>query len=51
MYVRYRNTEFSRWALGVRQLDFGILQQNFRIEDGVETRKYNDFALSYVEMD
>lgn len=27
---------------------FGILIQNYRVDDGIETRPYNDFALSYV---
>jgi hypothetical protein len=32
------------------QQDFGILQQNFHVADGAETRQYNDFALSYVPL-
>ncbi len=27
--------------------EFGILPQNFQVADGVENRRYNDFALSY----
>lgn len=31
------------------RLPFGVLEQNFRVEDGiVEPGRYNDFALSYV---
>jgi hypothetical protein len=29
---------------------FGMLEQNFRVEDGVETRPYNDFALSWIPL-
>ena len=29
---------------------FGILPQNFSINDGTKTREYNDFALSYVPL-
>jgi hypothetical protein len=42
---------FDRGKLGVRYPEFGILQQNFHVEDGTETRPYNDFALSYVPLD
>ncbi|MFE6923066.1 hypothetical protein ACFVAV_18700 [Nocardia sp. NPDC057663] len=31
-------------------LTFGILCQNFSVSDGVESRAYNDFALSYVDL-
>lgn len=42
---------FDREDLGISQNTFGILQQNFRIEDGVECRSYNDFAISYYNLD
>lgn len=45
---RRRFSYLDRDRLCVRQPNFGILPQNFRIEDGEETRPYNDFALSYV---
>jgi hypothetical protein len=35
---------------GVLRPDFGILQQNFHVADGAETRAYNDFALSYYPL-
>lgn len=35
---------------GIDRDDFGILEQNFSVNDGVETRPYNDFALSYVPL-
>ncbi|WP_249645465.1 hypothetical protein [Nocardia sputi] len=29
---------------------FGILSQNYKVDDGNEARAYNDFALSYVDL-
>jgi hypothetical protein len=52
--ARQNGRRFSycdRAALGINQPAFGILQQNFRVEDGTETRPYNDFALSYIPLD
>lgn len=46
---RFSHFDVSRF--GINRPDFGILSQNFRVEDGVETRPYNDFALSYVLLD
>jgi hypothetical protein len=41
---------FDRERVAVNQPGFGILQQNFHIADSAETRRYNDFALSYVNL-
>lgn len=40
----------DRQDLGVRGNSFGILRQNFAVNDGVERRPYNDFALSYLPL-
>ena len=40
----------ERERLGIQNPNFGILQQNFHVADGVETRRYNDFALSYFDL-
>ena len=45
-----RFSYFDAPWLGINRPDFGILPQNFKVEDGVETRPYNDFALSYVPL-
>ena len=37
-------------ALRVGTDSFGILQQNFKVIDGYETRAYNDFAVSYYDL-
>lgn len=38
-------------VLGIREPDnFGILQQNVTVNDGRETRPYNDFALTYFDL-
>jgi len=39
---------FDRKDLGPQ---FGILPQNFHVNDGSETRQYNDFAISYAPLD
>lgn len=41
---------FDRETLGVSNCAFGILPQNFKVSDGVETRAYNDLAVSYVPL-
>lgn len=41
---------FDRETYGIGDEAYGILPQNFRVEDGVETRPYNDFAVSYVPL-
>lgn len=46
-----RFSHLDRTDLGISQPNFGILQQNFKVADGVETRQYNDFALSYFALD
>lgn len=46
-----RFSYFDAQSLGIRQPYFGILPQSFKVEDGVETRPYNDFALSYVPLE
>lgn len=43
-----RFSYFDAGSLGLKHPHFGILQQNFHVEDGTEKRPYNDFALSYV---
>lgn len=45
-----RFSHFDAGSLGISQLGFGILPQNFSIKDGTETRQYNDFALSYLPL-
>ncbi|HSW98864.1 MAG TPA: GNAT family N-acetyltransferase [Candidatus Saccharimonadales bacterium] len=44
---RFAHFEAAEYSMGHRPA-FGILQQNFHVADGVETRPYNDFAISYV---
>ncbi|HVV26171.1 MAG TPA: hypothetical protein VHC21_04040 [Candidatus Saccharimonadales bacterium] len=46
-----RFSYFDRERLAVNQPAFGIIQQNFKVEDGQEDRSYNDFALSYFPLD
>ncbi|HSX15768.1 MAG TPA: hypothetical protein VLF40_03170 [Candidatus Saccharimonadales bacterium] len=43
-----RFSHFDAERYGIHSPQFGILPQNFRVEDGTETRPYNDFALSYL---
>lgn len=38
------------WRFGIRRPDFGILAQNFRIDEITTDKRYNDFALTYVKM-
>lgn len=46
-----RFSHFDAETYGLQgRTDFGILQQNFHIADGAETRQFNDFALSYVPL-
>lgn len=44
-------SHFDRERFAINSTSFGILQQNFHVQDGVETRTYNDFALSYIPLD
>ena len=46
-----RFSYFDRQRLGIENPAFGILPQNFSVNDGTETRSYNDFAVSYVPLD
>jgi hypothetical protein len=46
-----RLSYFDRRRLGVHTQAFGILQQNFHIDDGREMRPYNDFAVSYLPLE
>lgn len=46
-----RFSYFDRDYLGCHNLSFGILPQNFSVADGTETRRYNDFAVSYVPIE
>jgi len=46
-----RLSYMDREWLGITQPNFGILEQNFHVSDGEETRRFNDFALSYVPLD
>lgn len=43
-----RFSHFDQKQLGIERTDFGILQQNFCVQDGHEQRPYNDFAVSYI---
>jgi len=43
-----RFSRFDAARYGVQNPRFGILPQNVRVQDGAETRPYNDFALSYL---
>ncbi len=45
-----RFSYFDRDSLGCDNSAFGILPQNFAVADGVETRDYNDFAVSYIPL-
>ncbi|MDB5166422.1 MAG: hypothetical protein JWM37_494 [Candidatus Saccharibacteria bacterium] len=45
-----RFSHFDRQRFGITHPAFGILPQNFRVEDGQEDRPYNDFAVSYVPL-
>jgi hypothetical protein len=45
-----RFSYFDRSQLGVHNETFGILPQNFTVNDGTETRPYNDFAVSYIPL-
>lgn len=45
-----RFSHFDRQRFGIVNPGFGVLPQNFHIEDGREVRPYNDFAVSYVPM-
>ena len=41
---------FDRRRLSISNPNFGLLQQNFHIDDGREQRPYNDFAVSYLPL-
>lgn len=41
---------FDRQRFGANNPAFGILPQNFKVNDGTETRAYNDFAVSYIPL-
>lgn len=41
---------YDQSRFGISGPDFGILEQNFSVQDGVEQRDYNDFALTYFEL-
>ncbi len=41
---------FDRYVEFEQTPTFGILPQNFSVNDGVETRQFNDFAVSYVPL-
>jgi len=45
-----RFSAFDAEELGVTNRAFGVLPQNFTVKDGMETRRYNDFAVSYVPL-
>ncbi|MDB5185174.1 MAG: hypothetical protein JWN38_982 [Candidatus Saccharibacteria bacterium] len=50
-YENGRNfSYFDHARFSVQNPNFGILQQNFSIDDGREQRPYNDFAVSYVPL-
>lgn len=35
---------------GIKDTAFGILEQNYSVDDGIEKRPFNDFAVSYVPL-
>jgi|GEM_PF-6226446 len=45
-----RFSHFDRISYGLIDPGFGILPQNFHVDDGAERRQYNDFAVSYVPL-
>lgn len=45
-----RYSVFDQERFGLQNYGFGVLQQNFRVEDGEEQRRYNDFAVSYIPL-
>lgn len=45
-----RFSAFDGQELGIDSPRFGILPQNFSVQDGIEQRPYNDFAVSYVPL-
>lgn len=45
-----RFSHFDAERAGINRPDFGILQQNFHVADGTEQRPYNDFAVSYYNL-
>jgi len=45
-----RFSHFDGAAYGIVKPSFGILPQNFSVQDGVETRAHNDFAVSYIPL-
>lgn len=47
---RFSADDVNRLGLYGQQ-DFGILEQNVSVNDGRETRPYNDFAVTYVPLD
>lgn len=46
-----RFSHFDGSLMGIENNAFGFLPQNFKVNDGVETRNYNDFAVSYVPLE
>lgn len=45
---RFSHNDASGYSID--STGFGILPQNFSVNDGVETRRYNDFAVGYYEL-
>lgn len=45
-----RFCHFDEIGVQIQNPDFGILPQNFSVNDGTETRQFNDFAVSYVPL-
>lgn len=45
-----RFSHADRHALGIGDAGFGILRQNFSVDDGQELRPYNDFAVTYIPL-
>lgn len=45
-----RYNHFDAERFGLQTPDFGIMPQSFSVRDGVETRAYNDFAISYTPL-
>ncbi|HYH36347.1 MAG TPA: GNAT family N-acetyltransferase [Candidatus Saccharimonadales bacterium] len=48
--IGQRYNYFDAGRFGLQNRYFGILPQSFSVKDGIETRSYNDFAVSYTPL-
>lgn len=46
-----RFSHADRETVGIGDMGFGVLRQNFSVDDGKELRPYNDFAVTYIPLD